>query len=93
MKIIKNLFELALQWRRYLYVIGTEIIKVEAKDSEIVATALCLGNTSKNSSVDNIKKQTGSNGYVYDFSADYEFIAVDDVLDINKYLLKKNGIV
>ena len=28
----------------YLFVIGTEIYKIKAKDSEIVATPLCLGN-------------------------------------------------
>ena len=38
------------------YVNGTEIIKFKAKDSEIVATSLCLGNISKGFSVDNMKK-------------------------------------
>ena len=36
----------------YLFVNGTEIIKFKAKDSEIAATPLCLGNISKDSSVD-----------------------------------------
>ena len=40
----------------YLFVNGTEIIKFKAKDSEIVATPLCLENISKDWSVDNIKK-------------------------------------
>ena len=40
----------------YLFVNGREIHKCEAKDSEIVATPLCLGNISKDSSVDNMKK-------------------------------------
>ena len=31
----------------YLYVNGTELIKFKAKDSEIVANPLCLGNVSK----------------------------------------------
>ena len=35
-------------------------------------------------------KETGLNGYVYDFSVDYDAIAVDDILDIHKYLMKKN---
>ena len=51
----------------YLFVNGTEIIKFKAKDSEIVATPLCLANFSKDFSVDNMKK-TGLNEYVYDFS-------------------------
>ena len=40
-----------------LFVNSTEIHKFKAKDSEIVATPLCLGNISKDFSVDNIKKQ------------------------------------
>ena len=76
----------------YLFVNGTEIIKFKAKDSEIVATPLCLGNITKEFSEDNTKK-TGLNGYVYDFSVDYDAIAVSDILDIHKYLMKKNEIV
>ena len=38
-------------------------------------------------------KKTGLNGYVYDFSVDYDVIAVDDILDISKYLMKKNNMV
>ena len=34
-------------------------------------------------------KKTEFNGYVYDFSVDYDVIAVDDILDIHKYLMKK----
>ena len=37
-------------------------------------------------------KKAGLNGYVYDFSVDYDAIAVDDILDIDKYLMEKNGI-
>ena len=38
-------------------------------------------------------KKTGLNGYVYDSSVDYDAIAFDDILDIHKYLMKKNNIV
>ena len=76
----------------YLLVNGTKAIKFKVKDSEIVATLLCLGNISKDFSTD-IMKKTVSNRYVYDFSPDYYAIAVDDMLDIQKYLMKKNGIV
>ena len=34
-------------------------------------------------------KKTGLNGYVYDFSVDYDAIRVDDVLDTHNYLMKK----
>ena len=76
----------------YLFVNGTEIYKFKIKDSEIVATLLCLGNISKDWSVDNMKR-TGFNGYVYDFSVDYDATDVDDIKDIQKYLMKKNSIV
>ena len=75
----------------YLFVNAAEIIKFKAKHSETVVSSLCLGNTSKDSSVDNMKK-TGLNGYVYDFSVHYDAIPVDDILDIHKCLMKKHDI-
>ena len=72
----------------YLFVNSTEIHKFKAKDSEIVAILLYLGNISKDWSVDNMKK-TGLNGYVYDFSVNYDASDVDDILDIHNYLMKK----
>ena len=76
----------------YLFVNSTEIVKFKTKDSNIIATPLWLGNISKDWSVDNMK-DTGLNGYVYDFSVDYDAIAVDDIKDIHKYLMKKNNII
>ena len=92
--VTKKKFCLSLHYNganSYLFVNGTEIIKFKAKDSEIRAYSLCLGNISKDWSQDNMKK-TGFNGYIYDFSTDYNAIAVSDILDIHKYLTKKNGI-
>ena len=74
----------------YLLVNGTEIYKFKAKDSKIEASPLCLGNISKDWSVDNLKR-TGFTGYIYDFSVGYDDIGVDDIK--NTYLMKKNGIV
>ena len=76
----------------YLFVNGTEIYKFKAKDSEIVATPLCLGNISKDWLID-IMKKTGFNVYVYDFNVDYDATDVDDIKDFHKYLMKKNNIV
>ena len=70
----------------------TEIYKFKEKDSEFVVSPLCLGNISKVWSTDNMK-QTGFNGYAYDFSVDYDATDVDDIKDIQKYLMKKNSIV
>ena len=41
----------------YLFANGIEIYKFKAKDSEIVASPLFLGNISRHFSVDNMKKQ------------------------------------
>ena len=46
---------------------------------------------SKDRSVDNMKR-TGFNE-VYDFSIDYVAIAVDDIVDIHKYLMTKNNMI
>ena len=76
----------------YLFVNGTEIHKFTAKDSEINPYNLCLGNISKNFSASNTKK-TGFNGYIYDFTVDYNPLSTDSIKEIHKYLMKKNGIV
>ena len=72
----------------YLFVNGTEIIKFKAKDSNIVARPLWLGNISKDWSIDNMRKSSFT-GYVYDFSVGYDAIGADDIKDIHKYLMKK----
>ena len=72
----------------FLFVYGTEIYKFKAKDCEIVASPLCLGNSQQT-----IWKKTGFNGYIYDFSVDYNATDIDDIKDIHKYLMKKNNIM
>ena len=92
---VRKTFCLSLHYNganSYLFFNGTEIYKFKAKDSEIVTSPLCLGNISKDWSADNMKK-TRFTEYVYDFSVDYDAIAVDDIKDIHKYLMKKNNIV
>ena len=76
----------------YLFVNGTEICKFKERDSEIVPYPLCLGNISKDFSVDNMKK-TGLYGQPHEFSIDYDAIANDKILDIHKYLMKKYGML
>ena len=68
----KRKFRLSLHYNganSYLFVNGEKIVKFNAKDSEIVASPICLGNISKDWSADNMKK-TGLNGYVYEFNVD-----------------------
>ena len=38
-------------------------------------------------------RETRFDGCVYDFSVDYDAIAVDDILDIYNYLMKKNDMI
>ena len=93
--VSKKKFCLSLHYdgaNSYLFVNSTEIYKFKAKDPEIVAVLLCLGNISKDWSVGNMKK-TGFNGYVYVFSVDYDATDVDDIVDIHKCLMKINDIV
>ena len=93
--LTKKRFCLSLHYNganSYLFVNGTEIYKFKAKDSETVASPLHLENISKDWSTDNMRS-TGFTGYVYDFSVDYEAIAVDDNKNIHKYLMEKNDIV
>ena len=85
--VTKKLFCLSLHYNganSYLFVNGTEICKFKAKDSEIVASPLCLGNISKDWSTDNMKRTRFK---------DYDSTDVDDIKDIHKYLMKKNGII
>ena len=68
--VTKKKFCLSLHYNEantYLFANGIEICKFKAKDSEIVASPLCLGNISKDWSTDNIK-ETGHASYVYGFS-------------------------
>ena len=93
--VTKKRFCLSLLYNEansYLFVNGTEIYIFKPNNSEIVPSLLCLGNNSKDWSVDNMKK-TGYAGYVHDFSVDYDDIEVDTIKDIHKNLMKKNDIV
>ena len=85
-RVTKKKFCLTLHYNggnSYLFVNGAEICKFKAKDSNIAASPLCLGNISKDWSTDNMKK-TGLTGYVYDFSADYNIVRIDDIKDVHK---------
>ena len=53
---------------------------------------MCLGNISKDFTAINMEK-TGLNGYVYEFSVDYNIIDSTNIIDIRKYLMEKHDII
>ena len=79
----------------YLFINGKEIAKFKGKDSEFVASPLCLGTISKDWSTNNMKK-TGLNGYVYEYNVDYNNLNITDFGEaipfIHKYLMLKYDI-
>ena len=68
-----------------------EVIKFKTKDQN-VSGKLSLGNISADFNQAD-RKSAGIYGYVYDFSVDYNAIAVDGMLDTDKCLMKKNNII
>ena len=58
---------------------------------DTIAAPICSENVSKDFLVDNMKK-SGLYICFYDFSVDYDVIALDAILDIHKYLMKEHNI-
>ena len=71
-----------------LFVNVTKIYYFKEKDSEIKKYHLCLVNISKYFTVINMKKKTGWNEYMYEFSVDYSIIDTSNIVNIQKYLMK-----
>ena len=87
-------FRLSLHYNgdnSYLFVNGKKMHKFKAKYSEIVPYLLCLGGLSKDFEV-GYMRASGLIRYVYDLSVDYGAIAVDDILDMEKYLMEDKKI-
>ena len=80
----------------YLFVNGKEIVKFRAKDSEIVASPICLGNISKDWSANDMKK-SGLNGCVYEFIVVYRSFNIPNLDEgiplIHNYFIAKYDIV
>ena len=78
----------------YLFVNGKEVIKFKAKAldfNSLQKYPMFPGNISSDFNQAD-RKSTGLGGYVYDSSVDYSPIAVDDIIDIHKYLMGKKYI-
>ena len=72
----------------FLFVNATKVYQSKAKNSEIKDYALCLGNVSKDFTINNMKK-AGLKGVVKCFFIDFNPIDNNDILDIHKYLMKR----
>ena len=86
-------FCLILHYNRsnsFLFVNTTKIYQFKAKDSETKKYPLCLGNILKDFTSNNMKKKTGLNGNVYEFSVDYNIIDTSNIINIHRYLMKKH---
>ena len=75
----------------FFFINDVQVYKFKAKDSEINAAQLCLGNVSKDFSTNNLEKSTVYR-YVCDFSVDFDCNDVADILAIHKCLIKKHDI-
>ena len=75
----------------FLFVNAAKIYQFKAKSSEIKNYALCLGNISKDFTINDLKK-TGLREAVNFFSVDFNPIDTNDIWDIHKYLKKKHDI-
>ena len=64
-----------------------KIYQFKAKGSEIKDYAFCLGNISKDFTINNMKK-TGLKGVVK-ISVDFSPIDLNDILDLHRYLMKE----
>ena len=73
----------------YMLLNSTKNYPFKAKDCEIKLYPLCLGNISKDFSVNNMKK-AGLTRCMYNFSVNYRTFDISDITNIHKYLLKKH---
>ena len=72
----------------FLYGNATTIYQLKAKDSKIKPCPWCLSNTSKDITIDDMKK-TGLIGAIELFLFDYNAIDTNNILDIHRHLMKE----
>ena len=75
----------------FLFVNATKMYQYRAKDSEIKKYPLCLGNISGDFPANSMKK-TELNECAYDFSVNYKTFDAINIIDMHKYLMKKDDI-
>ena len=72
----------------FLFVDATKVYQYKTKISEIKNYTLCLGNISKDFTINNMTK-TELKAVVKLFSVDFNPIDTKDILDIHRYLMKR----
>ena len=72
----------------FLSVNATKIYQFRAKDSEIKDYTLCLGNISKDFTINNMKKKTRLKGSIKFFLLDFNPTDTNNFLDIHRYSMK-----
>ena len=72
----------------FLFDNSTKIYWFKAKDLEIKTHPLCLGNISKDFTINNLKK-TGFKGSVKFFSVDNRSIYTNEIFNMHRYLMKE----
>ena len=77
--------------KNFLFVNDTKVYQFKAKNAEIKDYALFLGNFLKDFTINNMKTKTSLKGVVQLFSADFNPIDINNILDIHKYLMKRTG--
>ena len=82
----RNKISLSLRYNEsnsFLYVNVINVYQFKSKDSDRKPYPLCLGNISKELTVNNMKK-IGLKGYLYDYdSMDYNSTDIGDTVDIH----------
>ena len=73
--------------KSFLFVKATKLNQIKTKNSEVKDYALCLGNISKDFTINNFRK-TGLKGVVNFFPVDFNPIETNYILDIQKHLMK-----
>ena len=79
---------LSLCYNGSLFVNATKINQFKAKDFELKDYTPCLGNISKDFTIDNMKKDRIKRKFNF-FSVDFDVIDNNNILDIHKDLMKR----
>ena len=88
----KDLYKIYTLMENSFFIFNAKkVYQFNAKHSEIKYYSMCLGNVSKDFTINNTKK-TGLKGVVKVFVVDFNPVDANNILGIHKYLMKKGDI-